>query len=374
MEEEDEEEEEEEEEAEWLREGGDIPRSEALEEGGREALKEAPELVQSEAEAGGGGGGGHSTSGGGGRRGLDARWCSTLLRDETELTWDEVGEEGCASGGWGVEEEEEGEAGSASPFSRGFAASSEALVGSGVSASSGMAEGRAASSCLAGVGFGGGGARLLPREEARDRLDVDATDVRLVTAAPGPRLVSRLLISEPAGLVWGDLCSDSWYPDESELRRDRLLPPPSRRSLSALPLVWCAGAAAAGGGAAGGGAGACLFLGRARLSEELGRERGGGGWLEVRVAEDEAGESGRGVGRPSADSSERAGLTLRSPALPDDKLLSPVEDLVFLEKSERSVRRFLSSGCEMAAMVMRSVTESGGARKSRGTTHTSCSW
>lgn len=92
-----------------------------------------------------------------------------------------------------------------------------------------------------------------------------------------------------------------------------------------LPLVWCAGGAAAGGGAAGGGAGACLFLARARLSEEAGRERGGGGWLEVRVAEDEAVESGRGVGRPSADSSERAGLTLRSPALPDDKLLSPVD-------------------------------------------------
>lgn len=151
-----------------------------------------------EAEAGGGGGGGHSTSGGGGRRGLDACWCSTLLRDETELTWDEVGEEGWASGGWGVEEEG-GEAGSASPFTRGFAASSEALAGTGASASSGMAEGRA-SSCLAGAGFGGGGARLLPREEARDRLDVDTTDVRLVAAAPGPRLVSRLLISEPAGL------------------------------------------------------------------------------------------------------------------------------------------------------------------------------
>lgn len=60
------------------------------------------------------------------------------------------------------------------------------------------------------------------------------------------------------------------------------------------------------------------------------------------VAEEEARESGRGVGRPSTDSSERAGLTLRSPALPDETLLSPVEDLVFLEKRERRPRLLVS--------------------------------
>lgn len=107
--------------------------------------------------------------------------------------------------------------------------------------------------------------------------------------------------------------------------------------------------------AGGGTDGACLFLGLV-----------GGGPL-VSVMEEEACDRGRGLasveGWPSTDSSERAGLTLRSPALPDDKLLSPVLlVLFFLENIENIPFLFLSSGCDMAAIVMRSVTERGGAR------------
>lgn len=98
----------------------------------------------------------------------------------------------------------------------------------------------------------------------------------------------------------------------------------------------------------------------------------------VRVVVEEE-ESGRGT--VSADSSERAGLTDLSPALPDERLLSPADDLVFREKRERMPRLFLSSAWwaepaeeEIAAIVMRSVTERGGALKSLGTTLTSWSW
>ena len=71
----------------------------------------------------------------------------------------------------------------------------------GDSDSAGMANGR--SSRRAGGGFGGGGARFLPLD-AKERLDVDMTEVRFVGGWEpwgGMRVVAlTLLISDPAGL------------------------------------------------------------------------------------------------------------------------------------------------------------------------------
>lgn len=149
--------------------------------------------------------------------------CSTLLRDDTELTNDE-------------EEGDEGEVGKGDDWVCGgeialspltFTRLSSTILGScedaecTESVSSGIAVGLVFWSC-GGGGLGGTGARLLPRD-ARERLDVDTTDVRFVVG----RCPSELLYSESPPLSKDDLWSE-----EFELFLESALP--LRFSISTL--------------------------------------------------------------------------------------------------------------------------------------------